>query len=224
MKKTIIILSLIVFIFGINSNIFAAKVINKDNAALFSKKSNYATVIDGEQQAVPQAIIGNDDTVKDDYNVSGARQFTGSETEARFSVPRATKAGNKYTNTWSGYSITFEDDVTTAADYYDFYGEGQQYDFGISFKDYSRIAVYYSRLSRDLNIIAQNFAPKAVPNDVVVGGEVYKHVTDFVSYPFGTLIYDYYLRNVDGNLMIIECFHEKESDLAPTYINKFTKV
>ena len=113
--------------------------------------------------------------------------------------------------------------IYKVTEYYDFSSDGIQFDFAVYFRDYSRIAVYYSTLSRDLNTIASKFAPGETPNDQVIAGEVYKHVTYKEPYPYGTLIYDYYLRNVDNKLMVIECFHEKEGEIAPNYISKFTK-
>ena len=204
MKKNFILV--LVFCMIINSNVFAAKIINKEDASVFSKASKYSTTID--KNLIEAQITG--------------KTITNEDIE-RFQVPKVKKEGNKYTNTWSNYTISIDDSNTVARDYYDFNIEGVQYDFGVSFKDYSRLAVYYSTLSRPLDQIAKRFAPKSRVSNVVVGGEVYKHVQLDEQYPYGILKYDYYLRNVDNKLMVIECFHEKDSDIAPTYIQKFVK-
>ena len=206
MNKKILFMSLLSCLFVATAS-YAGTIINKDDAALFSKQSKYSRVID-------QELIDNQNMGKVATN----------DQVVNFTVPKAKKDGDKYTNTWSNYSISFEDKNYVANDYYDFNSEGVQYDFGIYFKDFSRLAVYYSTLSRDLNQIAKKFSPKGRINEVVVGGEVYKHVTLDEKYPYGVLIYDYYLRNVDNKLMVIECFHEKSDDVAPTYISKFVKV
>ena len=69
-----------------------------------------------------------------------------------------------------------------------------EYDFGIYFQDYSRIAVYYTSLSRDLSVVAANFAPGQPVDDVEIAGQIYKHVTLDVPYPYGIEIYNYYFR------------------------------
>ena len=204
MKRVLMLIMSFCMFFTFNS--FSAKIINKEDASLFSKASKYSTSID--KNLIEAQTLG--------------KTITNEDIE-RFSVPKVKTDGNKYTNQWSNYSISFDDKIVVAHDYYDFNTEGIQYDFGVSFKDYSRLAVYYSTLSRPIEQIAKKFAPKSRINNVVVGGEVYKHVQLDEQYPYGILKYDYYLRNVDNKLMVIECFHEKDSDVAPTYISKFVK-
>ena len=102
-----------------------------------------------------------------------------------------------------------------------FNGDGIKYDFGIYFVDYSRLAVYYTRLSRDLNVVAANFAPGQPVDDVEIGGQIYKHVTLEVPYPYGIEIYNYYFRVIDEKLMVIETFHEDGYDNCRKYIEEF---
>lgn len=250
-KKYFSILSL-VLVLSLTISTNAATIINKDDASAFSKKSKYSTILDNEEQAGASLsqdafsqLSENQKNSSDDSIVTGGNAaerntsntgttnnsgkhkkgagYVDDSVEVRFSVPKGTKSGNSYSNSWSNYSISFTDTVYNANEYYDFSSEGVQFDFAVYFRDYSRIAVYYSRLSRDLNTIAAKFAPGETPNDQVIAGEVYKHVTYKEPYPYGTLIYDYYLRNVDNKLMVIECFHEKEGEIAPNYISRFTK-
>ena len=133
MNKKILFMSLLSCLFVATAS-YAGTIINKDDAALFSKQSKYSRVID-------QELIDNQNMGKVATN----------DQVVNFTVPKAKKDGDKYTNTWSNYSISFEDKNYVANDYYDFNSEGVQYDFGIYFKDFSRLAVYYSTLSRDLN-------------------------------------------------------------------------
>ncbi len=250
-KKYFSILSL-VLVLSLTISTNAATIINKDDASAFSKKSKYSTILDNEEQAGASLsqdafsqLSENQKNSSDDSIVTGGNAaerntsntgttnnsgkpkkgagYVDDSVEVRFSVPKGTKSGNNYSNSWSNYSVSFTDTVYNANEYYDFSSDGVQFDFAVYFRDYSRIAVYYSRLSRDINTIAQKFAPGETPNDQVIAGEVYKHVTYKEPYPYGTLIYDYYLRNVDNKLMVIECFHEKEGEIAPNYISRFTK-
>lgn len=250
-KKYFSILSL-VLVLSLTISTNAATIINKDDASAFSKKSKYSTILDNEEQAGASLsqdafsqLSENQKNSSDDSIVTGGNAaerntsntgtannsgkpkkgagYVDDSVEVRFSVPKGTKSGNTYSNSWSNYSVSFTDTVYNANEYYDFSSDGVQFDFAVYFRDYSRIAVYYSRLSRDLNTIAEKFAPGETPNDQVIAGEVYKHVTYKEPYPYGTLIYDYYLRNVDNKLMVIECFHEKEGEIAPNYISRFTK-
>lgn len=250
-KKYFSILSL-VLVLSLTISTNAATIINKDDASAFSKKSKYSTILDNEEQAGASLsqdafsqLSENQKNSSDDSIVTGGNAaerntsntgttnnsgkpkkgagYVDDSVEVRFSVPKGTKSGNSYSNSWSNYSVSFTDTVYNANEYYDFSSDGVQFDFAVYFRDYSRIAVYYSRLSRDLNTIAEKFAPGETPNDQVIAGEVYKHVTYKEPYPYGTLIYDYYLRNVDNKLMVIECFHEKEGEIAPNYISRFTK-
>lgn len=250
-KKYFSILSL-VLVLSLTISTNAATIINKDDASAFSKKSKYSTILDNEEQAGASLsqdafsqLSENQKNSSDDSIVTGGNAaerntsntgttnnsgkpkkgagYVDDSVEVRFSVPKGTKSGNSYSNSWSNYSVSFTDTVYNANEYYDFSSDGVQFDFAVYFRDYSRIAVYYSRLSRDLNTIAEKFAPGETPNDQVIAGEVYKHVTYKEPYPYGTLIYDYYLRNIDNKLMVIECFHEKEGEIAPNYISRFTK-
>lgn len=250
-KKYLSILS-IILVLSLAFSTNAATIINKDDASAFSKKSKYSTILDEENQAgasisqdafsqlsenqkksSDEAIVTGGNAAERNASNTGTTNngskpkkgagYVDDSVEVRFSVPKGTKSGNNYSNSWSNYSVSFTDTVYNANEYYDFSSDGVQFDFAVYFRDYSRIAVYYSRLSRDLNTIAEKFAPGETPNDQVIAGEVYKHVTYKEPYPYGTLIYDYYLRNIDNKLMVIECFHEKENEIAPTYISKFTK-
>lgn len=211
MKKKILILNLIMTLFLVSFSANAATVINKEDASLFSKKSIYSDV-DVKENIVNKDSSSDSSGMKDD-----------DEAINRFTAVVATKTGDTYVNTWSNYKLEITDTNFKAADVYDFYADGIKYDFGIYFSDYSRIAVYYTRLSRDLNVIAANFAPGAPVDDVVIAEETYKHVRLDVPYPFGIEIYNYYFRNVDGKLMVIETYHEDGYDTAIKYIDKFVK-
>ena len=189
---------------------FAATPIKKEDAALFSKKSIYSDI--GVQEEIVSK--GTDDT--------GIRQSD--DAINRFTAITATKSGNKYTNTWSNYTIEFDDTFYNANDMYDFNADGIKYDFGIYFNDYSRIAVYYTRLSRDLNVVAANFAPGQPVDDVEIAGEIYKHVSQDVQYPYGIEKYNYYLRVIDGKLMVIETYHEDKYQISRKYIDAFEPV
>lgn len=188
---------------------FAATPIKKEDAPLFSKKSIYSDI------GVREDIItqGSDD--------EGLRQ--NDDAINRFTAITATKNGNTYTNTWSNYTIEFEDTFYNANDMYDFNADGIKFDFGIYFNDYSRIAVYYTRLSRDLNVVAANFAPGQPVDDVEIAGEMYKHVALDVQYPYGIEKYNYYLRVIDGKLMVIETYHEDNYDISRKYIDAFER-
>ncbi|MBO6118867.1 MAG: hypothetical protein J6P02_00140 [Lachnospiraceae bacterium] len=189
---------------------FSATPIKKEDAALFSKKSIYSDV--GVQEQIVSK--GTDDT--------GIRQSD--DALNRFTAITATKTGNKYTNTWSNYTIELEDQYYNANEIYDFNAEGIKYDFGVYFNDYSRLAVYYTRLSRDLNVVAANFAPGQPVDDVEIAGQIYKHVALDVKYPYGVEKYNYYLRVIDGKLMVIETYHEDGYDKCRDYIEKFAAV
>lgn len=188
-------------------NVFAATPIKKEDAPLFSKKSIYSDI--GVQEGI----------VKKEADSSGIRESD--DALNRFTAITATKNGTTYTNTWSNYKITFEDQYYNANDIYDFNGDGIKYDFGIYFSDFSRIAVYYTRLSRDLSVVAANFAPGQPVDDVEIAGQIYKHVTLDVPYPYGIEIYNYYFRVIDGKLMVIETFHEEDYDKCRRYIDEF---
>ena len=189
---------------------FAATPIKKEDAALFSKKSIYSDI--GVQEEIVSK--GVDDT--------GIRQSD--DAINRFTAITATKSGNRYTNTWSNYTIEFDDAFYNANDMYDFNADGIKFDFGIYFNDYSRIAVYYTRLSRDLNVVAANFAPGQPVDDVEIAGEIYKHVSQDVQYPYGVEKYNYYLRVIDGKLMVIETYHEDKYQISRKYIDAFEPV
>lgn len=189
---------------------FAATPIKKEDAALFSKKSIYSDI--GVQEEIVSK--GVDDT--------GIRQSD--DAINRFTAITATKSGNRYTNTWSNYTIEFDDTFYNANDMYDFNADGIKFDFGIYFNDYSRIAVYYTRLSRDLNVVAANFAPGQPVDDVEIAGEIYKHVSQDVQYPYGVEKYNYYLRVIDGKLMVIETYHEDKYQISRKYIDAFEPV
>ena len=187
--------------------VFAATPIKKEDAPLFSKKSLYSDI--GVQEGI--IIKGSDDT--------GLRQ--NDDAINRFTAITATKNGNTYTNTWSNYTIEFDDDFHSANEMYDFNADGIKFDFGIYFSDYSRIAVYYTRLSRDLNVVAANFAPGQPVDDVEIAGETYRHVSLDVPYPYGVEKYNYYLRVIDGKLMVIETYHEDKYNKCRKYIEEF---
>ena len=221
MKKNIIILTSI-FIITLSFSAFSATVIKKEDAALYSKKSDYATFI--EQNSIEQQINDGTLTIESvNEEMSKATSLSEKDME-RFNAVKATKSGNKYTNPWSNYNITLEDKNSYAGDFYDFSDPSIVYDFGVYFGDYSRLAVYYSNLSRTLDEVAKIFAPEGTPNDVVIAGNKYRHVRQEVSYPFGVDYYNYYLRDIDGKLMVIECFCENdENGIATSYIDRFMK-
>ena len=207
MKKLLVFTLLASIVFNIVPT-FAATPIKKEDAALFSKKSIYSDV--GIQEGLIRSANGED---------SGLRE--NDDAINRFTAVTATKSGNRYTNTWSNYTIEFNDTFYNANEMYDFNADGIKYDFGIYFSDYSRIAVYYTRLSRDLNIVAANFAPGQPVDDVELAGEIYKHVSLDVPYPYGIEKYNYYLRVIDGKLMVIETYHEDKYDKCRKYIDAF---
>lgn len=204
-KLLILIMSSCVIFNTITS--FAATPIKKEDAALFSKKSVYSDVGVIEEFG----LNGTDNT--------GLRQ--NDDAINRFTAITATKSGNTFTNTWSNYTIEFNDTFYNANEMYDFNADGIKFDFGIYFSDYSRIAVYYTRLSRDLNVVAANFAPGQPVDDVEIAGEIYKHVSLDVPYPYGVEKYNYYLRVIDGKLMVIETYHEDKYQICRKYIDEF---
>ena len=189
---------------------FSATVLDKkDDASLFKKDSIYSEIDVKETEIADIKAVDEGGVTLNDDAVN------------RFTAVTAVKDGNTYTNTWSNYKITLDEQTHSANDTYDFSAEGIKYDFAVYFDDYSRLAVYYTRLARDLNIICANFAPKAVPDDVEIAGAVYKHVSLDVPYPYGIEKYNYYFRNVDGKLMVIETFHEDKYDKCRKYIERF---
>lgn len=207
MKRIYRIIFAIIFVVNSITLMYAATPIKKEDAPLFSKKSIYSDI--GVQETIVQK--GEDDT--------GIRQSD--DALNKFTAVTAIKNGTTYTNTWSNYKITFDDQYYNANDIYDFNGDGIKYDFGIYFQDYSRIAVYYTRLSRDLSVVAANFAPGQPVDDVEIAGQIYKHVTLDVPYPYGIEIYNYYFRVIDGKLMVIETYHEEDYDKCRKYIDEF---
>lgn len=212
MKRKLVIFSSIILIMISVMPAFAATVLkSKEEAELLKKDNVYAEV--GVEE-----IVVNKDQVDD----RGMRM--NDDALNKFTAVTATKNGNTYTNNWSNYKITIGDQFINANDTYDFNADGIKYDFGIVFNDYSRLAVYYSRLSRDLNIVAANFAPKAVPDDVEIAGTIYKHVALDVPFPYGVERYNYYLRDIDGKLMVIETFHEDKYNISRKYIDLFEPV
>ena len=76
-------------------------------------------------------------------------------------------------------------------------------------------------MSRDLSVVAANFAPGQPVDDVEIAGQIYKHVTLDVPYPYGIEIYNYYFRVIDGKLMVIETYHEEDYDKCRKYIDEF---
>lgn len=212
MKKSIVVCLTLTLVFSNIFSAFSATVIKKEDAALFSKKSIYSDIDVYEGGKLPEST---------DDGGNGMRQSD--EALNKFSVVTATVDGDTYTNIWSNYKVTISEPHLTANEVYDFYADGMKFDFGLYFRDYSRIAVYYTRLSKDLNVVAANFAPGAPVSDVVVGGEFYKHVSLDVPYPYGVEKYEYYLRNVDGKLMVIELFYEDGKETSRQFIEKFEK-
>lgn len=220
--KNRLVFSIIMFLITISFSSFSATVIKKEDAAMYSKKSDYATILEQNStvQQVPENIVTMD-AVKQQVGSTASMQEDDLD---RLKVVKATKSGNKYTNTWSNYSITLEDKNSYAGDFYDFSDPSTVFDFGVYFGDYSRLAVYYSKLSRTLDEVAKIFAPEGTPNDVVIAGNKYRHVYREEQYPFGVDYYNYYLRDVDGKLMVIECFCENdENGIASNYIDRFMK-
>lgn len=207
MKKSLLVITIIIALFVNIIPSFSATPIKKEDAPLFSRKSIYSDI--GVQEQIVSK--GVDDT--------GIRQSD--DAMNRFTAITATKTGDTYTNTWSNYTIDLEDQYHNANEVYDFNAEGIKFDFGVYFNDYSRLAVYYTRLSRDLNVVAANFAPGQPVDDVEIAGEIYKHVTLDVPYPYGIEIYNYYFRVIDGKLMVIETYHEEDYDICRAYIERF---
>ena len=185
---------------------FSGTVIDKSQAPLFKKNSIYSEI--GVQDGV--TIKGSDSSENANDDMIN-----------RFNAVTATRNGNTYTNTWSNYKIEINDQFYNANEMYDFNAEGIKYDFGIYFNDYSRLAVYYTRLSRDLNVVAANFAPGQPIDDVEIAGEIYKHVSLDVPYPYGVEKYNYYFRAIDGKLMVIETYHEDKYQKCRKYIDAF---
>ncbi|MCQ2609535.1 MAG: hypothetical protein MJ151_01920 [Lachnospiraceae bacterium] len=213
-KRLCIIYSLIIALLVIDGA-FAATVIKKEDAAQYSKKSDYAQELDTGAVSSGAGLGGNGN--------GSAGYSTGDDAE-KFVCTKATKTGNTYINEWSNYKLTLEGNVKNAIEYYDFNDRDTVYDFGVYWPDWSRLAIYYTRLSRDIDQVAMIYAHnKGTPRNVVIGGEVYRYIQEAIEYPYGTEYYDYYLRNVDGKLMVIECFHENEGDKAPTFIEKIEK-
>lgn len=219
-NKLLVLLTIYIMLLSFNS--FSATVIKKEDAAMYSKKSDYASIID--QNSVEQQINQGTVTIESIKQDPSSNLTISEDDIDRFKAVKATKSGNKYTNTWSNYNITLEDKNSYAAEFYDFSDPTTVFDFGVYFGDYSRLAVYYSNLSRTLEEVANIFAPGTTPNDVVIAGSKYKHVKKEVSFPFGVDYYNYYLRDIDGKLMVIECFSENdEHGIASKYIDRFVK-
>lgn len=213
MKKILFGIIISVFILNVTS-VFAATVIKKEEADLFSRKSIYSDVNAGE------TLPAKTDSSSDEHTGFSVRE----DDLNRFTCMTATKEGNNtYYNPWSNYKLVFEEPFLSAKDDYDFYADGVKFDFGVFFEDWSRIAIYYSRLSKDINVVAANFAPGKPVTDVVIAGEIYKHVTLDVPYPYGVEKYDYYLRNIDGKLMVIETYWEDDHQTSKKYIDKIVK-
>lgn len=207
MKNRLLVIAVLMSLFVNIIPTFSATPIKKEDAPLFSKKSIYSDV--GVQEQI--VTKGTDDT--------GIRQSD--DALNRFTAITATKTGTSYTNTWSNYTIDLTDQYYNANEVYDFNAEGIKFDFGVYFGDYSRLAVYYTRLSRDLNVVAANFAPGQPTDDVEIAGAIYKHVALDVPYPYGVEKYNYYLRVIDGKLMVIETYHEDGYDICRDYIERF---
>ena len=205
MKKIAIITTIIMIALNIVPT-FSGTVIDKSQAPLFKKNSIYSEI--GVQDGV--SIKGSDSSENANDDMIN-----------RFNAVTATRNGNTYTNTWSNYKIEIDDQFYNANEMYDFNAEGIKYDFGIYFNDYSRLAVYYTRLSRDLNVVAANFAPGQPIDDIEIAGEIYKHVSLDVPYPYGVEKYNYYFRAIDGKLMVIETYHEDKYQKCRKYIDAF---
>ena len=223
MKKKI--LSIFVFAMIVVNcvSVFSATVINKEDAAQYSKKNPFAEINVGVSENANND--GSVSTGVNQYFGGSIKDMAAEDKENRFTATTAVKRGNKYANAWSNYSLVIEENFTTAADNYDFAAEGVKYDFGIVFNDYSRLAVYYSVLTRDINEVARIYADTgSIVTDEVVAGEMYKHAHKDVKYPYGVEKYDYYLRNIDGKLMVIECFYEQDNESAPYYLKQISKL
>ena len=208
MKSRLLLISIFVFVALNSFSVFSATVIKKEDAALFSKKSIYSEI------DVQEHIVSNDTD-----EVGGLRD--NDDALNKFTAVTATKSGDTYTNNWSNYTITLNKTHFNANDIYDFNADCIKYDFGVTFQDYSRLAVYYTRKSRDLNVICANFAPGCTPEDVEIAGAIYKHLTLDVPYPYGIEKYNYYLREIDGKLMVIETYHEDGYEIARKFIDEF---
>ena len=209
LKRCFVLINLFILVLGVNQS-FAATVLNKKEDAAQFKKDIYSEI------GVKDSVTAVSGQVKDN-----------SEMLDRFTATIATKTGNTYKNSWSNYTITFEDAYEKASDYYDFSADGARYDFGVAFNDFSRLAVYYTRLSGNINDVAVKLARNVKNPEIteeVIAGETYKHVTNKVKFPYGYEYYEYYIRNLDGKLMVIEAFHEKETAKALDYIDEFVSL
>ena len=207
MRSLKLFLTIILFMILGSYATFSAHVIKKEDAAQYSTKSKYSIV--GVQEGITVKGVDSDGFSQNDDALN------------RFTAVTAKKNGRTYTNTWSDYTLTIDDEFANANDIYDFNGDGIKYDFGIYFQDYSRLAVYYTRLSSDLNLVASRFAEGGTVDDVDIGGHIYKHVVKDVPYPYGVETYNYYLREIDQKLMVIETFHEDKWDKCRKYIDEF---
>lgn len=210
MKRVLIFITILLSVICNSIVTFSAHVINKEDAAQYSTKSKYSII--GVQDGITQKGVDE----------SGFSQSD--EALNRFTAVTATKNGKTYTNKWSDYTLTIHDEYANANDIYDFNGDGIKYDFGIYFQDYSRLAVYYTRLSSDLNLVAMRFAEGSAVDDVEVGGHIFKHIVKDVPYPYGVETFNYYLREIDQKLMVIETFHEDKWNICRKYIDEFEPV
>ena len=220
MKKKMMALLIATLMIANSITAFSATVIDKKDAAQYSNKNPYSQINVGISEDDASQSSGTNQ-----YTAGSIKDAVQEDKENRFTATTAVKQGNKYTNAWSNYTVTLEDNFKAAADFYDFNAEGIKYDFAVQFNDYSRLAVYYSTLSRDINEIAKIYSGhNNIVTDEVVAGEVFKHAHKDVRYPYGVEKYDYYLRNIDGKLMVIECYYEQENEDAPHYLKQFVKV
>ena len=97
MKNKFVILTTI-FIIVLSFSGFSATVIKKEDAAMYSKKSDYATFID--QNSIEQQISEGTITIESVKQEASKATTLSEDDMDRFRAVKATKSGNKYTNAW----------------------------------------------------------------------------------------------------------------------------
>lgn len=139
--------------------------------------------------------------------------------EVRFTCPTATKNGNTYTNKWSNYFITCTGG-RSGFDYFDTADKDSKYDLALVFPDGSRLAIYYTTLSRDIGVIANNFAKSTgsgngTVEDKVFAGNVFKHILVSEPDPDGMNYHEYFIRQVEADkLMVVDAYYANITDGA----------
>lgn len=139
--------------------------------------------------------------------------------EVKFNCTTATKNGSTYTNKWSNYFITCNGG-RSGFDYFDTTDKDSKYDFALVFPDGSRLAIYYTTLSRDIGVVANNFAKSTgsgngTVEDKVFAGTVFKHILVSEPDPDGMNYHEYFIRQVDADkLMVVDTYYAQITDAA----------